>query len=184
MLVRKFALHGFLTGVFVIGSSIYALGAQSVSPATQKAPAATSSPANSSASVSNPEILGKPTRYTPVHFPRRASMYYQNVWGVDSLSVRAMESGKLIRFTYKVLSPGKAGPLNDKKFEPKLIAPAAHVELVIPSLEKVGQLRQSNTPEAGRLYWMAFSNPRLSVKRGDRVNIVIGQFHADGLLVE
>jgi hypothetical protein len=31
---------------------------------------------------------------------------------------------------------------------------------------------------------MAFSNPRRTVKRGDRVNVVIGQFHADGLLVE
>jgi hypothetical protein len=31
---------------------------------------------------------------------------------------------------------------------------------------------------------MAFSNPRRTVKPGDRVNVVIGRFHADGLVVE
>ena len=124
------------------------------------------------------------SRYHPDRFAGRAGKYYPLVWGVDSLSVKAVESGKLIRFSYEVLDPAKADPLSDRRFEPKLISPAAGVELVIPSLEKVGKLRQSNTPEAGRSYWMAFSNPRLTVKRGDHVNVVIGQFHADGLVVE
>jgi hypothetical protein len=31
---------------------------------------------------------------------------------------------------------------------------------------------------------MAFSNKGRLVKRGDSVNIVIGQFHADGLVVD
>jgi hypothetical protein len=61
---------------------------------------------------------------------------------------------------------------------------AVSAVLVIPSLEKVGQLRQSSTPIAGKNFWMAFSNPRLTVKPGDRVNIVIGPFHAEGLVVE
>jgi hypothetical protein len=56
--------------------------------------------------------------------------------------------------------------------------------LVVPSLEKVGQLRQSGTPEAGRTYWMAFSNKGRLVKRGDRVNVVIGQFRAQGLVAD
>jgi hypothetical protein len=177
MSARKFRLDCSVgvvrTGVLIIGLAISELGAQSASFASQSASAKTLS-----------RTPGKPTWYAPSHFPRRAAMYYQDVWGVDSLSVRAVEAGKLIRFSYQILNPGKASPLNDKKFEPKLIAPASRVELIVPSLEKVGQLRQSNTPEGGRLYWMAFSNPRLTVKRGDRVNVVIGPFHADGLLVE
>jgi hypothetical protein len=122
--------------------------------------------------------------YQPDPFAGRAGRYYTLVWGVGSLSVKAVESGELIRFSYEVLDPAKATALNDKKLEPKLIAPDARAILVIPSLEKVGQLRQSSTPEAGKSYWMAFSNPRRTVKRGDRVNVVIGQFHAEGLLVE
>ena len=124
------------------------------------------------------------SRYTPNHFPKRAAMYYQNVWGIDSLKIRSAESGELIRFNYRVIDAAKAKQLNDKKSEPSLIAPRAGVSLVVPSLEKVGQLRQSGTPEEGKVYWMAFSNPRRSVKPGDRVNVVIGHFHADGLIVE
>jgi hypothetical protein len=62
--------------------------------------------------------------------------------------------------------------------------PDAGIRLSVPSLEKVGQLRQSSTPEEGKFYWMAFSNPGRRVKCGDRVDVVIGQFHADGLMVE
>lgn len=124
------------------------------------------------------------SHYEASHFPKRAAMYYQSVWGVDQLSVKAAESGQLIRFSYRILNPVKARDFNDIKVEASLIAPTKHVKLIVPSLEKVGFLRQRNTPEAGKRYWMAFSNPRLSVKRGDRVNVVIGQFHADGLVVE
>jgi hypothetical protein len=137
-------------------------------------PAATSSPAPPSSA----------THYHPNHFPKKAGEYYDLIWGVDTLSVKAVESGELIRFTYRVLNPEKARVLNDKKIEAFLDSPKANARLVIPSLEKVGQLRQVNTPEAGRLYWMAFSNPRRTVKRGDHVSVVIGQFHADGLVVE
>ena len=123
-------------------------------------------------------------RSQPDRFAGRAARYYALIWGVDELKVKAAESGELVRFSYRVLDPAKAKVLNDKKFEPALIFPDGRIKLVIPSLEKVGQLRQSNTPEAGRSYWMAFSNPRKEVKRGDRVNVVIGHFHADGLLVD
>ena len=135
-------------------------------------------------SADHPGNTGGPTRYHPNRVSKRAGEYYGLIWGVDSLSVRAVESGALIRFTFRVLDPEKAKVLNDKKVEAFLDSPAKNVRLSVPSLEKVGQLRQSTSEEAGRLYWMAFSNPRRTIKRGDRVNVVIGKFHADGLIVE
>jgi hypothetical protein len=111
-------------------------------------------------------------------------MYYGAIWGVDSLSVKSTESGEIIRFKYRVLDADKAKVLSDKNLEPALIDPAARVKLVVPSLEKIGQLRQSSTPEVGRVYWMAFSNPRRSVKPGDHVDVTIGHFRANGLVVE
>ena len=42
-----------------------------------------------------------------------------------------------------------------------------------PSDATSGQLWQSSTPEAGKSYWMAFSNKGRMVKRGERVNVVI-----------
>jgi hypothetical protein len=111
-------------------------------------------------------------------------MYYQTVWGVGELRVKSAESGELIRFDYRVLDPAKAAVLNDKKFEPELIDSEAGVKLAVPELEKVGKLRQSSTPKAGMTYWMAFANPTLGVKRGHKVDLVIGSFRANSLVVE
>jgi hypothetical protein len=124
------------------------------------------------------------SRYRPDRFAGRAGTYYRLVWGVDSLGVKWAESGEVIRFSYRVLDAGKARALNDKRAEPSLVDPRAGVSLVVPSMDKIGQLRQSSTPEAGKSYWMAFSNKGRLVKRGDRVSVVIGQFRADGLVVD
>jgi hypothetical protein len=51
-------------------------------------------------------------------------------------------------------------------------------------MENIGQLRQVATPEAGKSYWMAFSNKGRIVKRGDRVDVVIGPFRAENLVVD
>lgn len=122
--------------------------------------------------------------YRPERFAGRAGMYYRLVWGVDGLGVKWAESGEVIRFSYHVLDAQKAKALGDKKFEPSLIDPQAGVKLVVPSLENVGQLRQSAPPENGQSYWMVFSNKGRLVKRGDHVNVVIGAFHADGLVID
>ncbi len=140
--------------------------------------------AQSRAPAGKPPAAAHSIRYRPDPFAGRAGTYYKLVWGVDSLSVKSTESGEIVRFAYQVLDADKAKALNDKKFEPSLIDPQAGVKLVVPALEQVGQLRQSATPEAGKVYWMAFSNKGRRVKRGDRVDVVIGRFHADGLVVE
>jgi hypothetical protein len=156
-----------------------ALFAQSAAPASPK-----TLEAQSPAQTTKPAAAGAPSRYRPSRFAGRAGTYYRLVWGVDSLAVKWTESGEVIRFSYQVLDADKAKQLNDKKSEPSLIDPRAGVQLVVPSLEKVGQLRQSSTPEAGKSYWMAFSNKGRLVKRGDRVSVVIGKFRADGLVVD
>jgi hypothetical protein len=111
-------------------------------------------------------------------------MYYEGVWGVGELRVKVAESGELIRFNYRVLDPQKAAALNDKKVEPALFDAQAGVKLVVPQMEKVGKLRQESTPKPGMTYWMAFSNPTRVVKRGHRVDVVIGSFRANSLVVE
>jgi hypothetical protein len=171
-----------VAGILVGNMLLLPMVAQSTAPAPATA--------SSSAALSPPKtaavhaVAGSPTRYQPDRFAGRAGKYYQLIWGVESLSVKAVESGKLIRFSYRVVDPSKATVFNDKKLDAFLDSPAAHARLVIPTLEKVGQLRQYNNPVEGTSYWMAFSNPRMTVKRGDRVNVVIGQFHAVGLVVE
>lgn len=144
----------------------------------------TGSGGSTKASKSTSTAAASKNHYHPSRFPRRAELHYGLVWGVDSLSVKWAESGEIIRFNYRVLDPDKAKALNDKRAEPSLVAPRAGVKLVVPSMEKIGQLRQSADPEEGKSYWMAFSNKGRLVKRGDRVSVVIGTFQADGLIVD
>jgi len=127
---------------------------------------------------------GVPFRNQPPRIADRARAYYGLVWGVESLSVKAVESGEIIRFSWSVLDAEKAKTLNDKELAPVLIDPEAGVELVVPALEQVGSLRQMSTPVAGKSYWMAFSNSGRKVKPGHHVIVQIGHFHADGLIVE
>lgn len=153
-----------------------AQSAEAQTPATQVSTGAkAAAPAKRSA---------KASRYRPDRFAGRAGSYYRLVWGVDSLAVKWAESGEVIRFTYRVLDAEKAKALNDKKNEPSLIDPQAGVKLVVPAMENVGQLRQSAPPENGKAYWMVFSNKGRLVKRGHHVAVVIGAFHADGLVVD
>ena len=159
-----------------LASCIFVSGARAQGDAPVNQPAGTQTTSPAAAAARQP--------YRPAHFSHRAGLYYEMVWGVDSLSVRWAEQGEVIRFSYRVLDASRAKTLNDKSLEPSLIDPAARVKLVIPELEKVGKLRQTSTPESGRAYWMAFSNKGRKVKRGDRVNVVIGQFQANGLVVE
>src|SRR6201993_2134133 len=139
-------------------------------------------PSTSPAEKSRPAAM--PARNWPHPTPQSARDYYAVLWGVDSLSVKSVESGEIIRFSYRVLDPAKAKILNDKKSEPSLIDPGAGVKLVVPSLEKIGQLRQSSTPIGGKVYWMAFSNQGRHVKPGHHVSVTIGQFRADDLIVQ
>jgi hypothetical protein len=147
----------------------------------QQAPA-DAPPANKGAA--QPAAGTRHSRYQPDRFAGRAAAYYRLVWGVEGLGVKWAESGEVIRFSYRVLDPEKAKILNDKRSEPSLIDPQAGVQLVVPSMEQIGQLRQSGTPEAGKAYWMAFSNKGRLVKRGHHVSVVIGTFRADGLVVD
>jgi hypothetical protein len=140
--------------------------------------------AQSGAPTAQPGATVVHSRYQPNRFPKRAELRYGISWGVDSLSVKSVESGEVIRFAYRVLDAEKAKVLNDKKSEPALTDARAGVSLVIPQLEKVGKLRQTGTPVAGKTYWMAFSNKGRLVKPGDRVSVVIGTFRADGLVVD
>jgi hypothetical protein len=154
-------------------------------PSSKAGPASAGGPsAKKAGAAARAKPAGAPTRYRPDRFAGRAGSYYRLIWGVDSIAVKWAESGEVLRFTYRVLDPVKAQALNDKKNEPSLIDPERGVSLVVPSMENVGQLRQSAPPEGGKAYWMVFSNKGRPVKRGDHVNVVIGAFHANGLVVD
>jgi hypothetical protein len=126
----------------------------------------------------------KTSPYRPVKLTHRAKLYYAGAWGVDRLKVSSTASGNLIRFSYRVTDPDLAKVLADKGATPYLLGQRSRALLQIPVMEKVGPLRQRGSAVAGQEYWMTFSNKGNLVKPGDRVNVMIGSFHADGLVVE
>ena len=166
---------------WVLGLTFLALGSVASTAAESQAGA---QPSQTGQAAAPAKANGAPVRYLPDRMAGRVGAYYKGVWGIDSLSIKWAESGERVRFSWRVLDPAKAALLNDKRIEPSLIDPQAGVSLVVPTMEKVGQMRQGVTPEAGKSYWMAFSNKGRRVKRGDRVNVVIGGFHAEYLVVE
>lgn len=79
----------------------------------------------------------------------RATMIYDRDWGVDKLRLRIAASGSAIAFSYRVLDPNKAQALNDPKATPALIDRKTSSTLEVPTMEKVGKLRQVAAPAKG-----------------------------------
>jgi len=117
----------------------------------------------------------------PYH-PRQKSLMKRE-WGVEPIFVRQTAAGYMLEFRYKVLDPKKAQPLFERRTKPVLTHVETGSKFVVPTPAKTGALRNSNTPRAGHVYWMYFANPGKLVKPGEHVNIEIGRFRANGLIV-
>jgi hypothetical protein len=166
--MRRLSIPAKLVASTALGVCVAALTGQAAAqdPAPPSGPALRSSP------------------YVPVKVPQNAKNYYQMMRGIDHLSVRRTASGNLLRFSYRVTDPAMAKLLGDKSTMPYLYGQTSHALLEVPVMDTVGQLRQTGPLEIGQAYWMVFSNKGNLIRTGDRVNVLIGAFHIDGLVVE
>ena len=103
-------------------------------------------------------------------------------WGVEVVALRLTGANYMLDFRYKVLDSDKAATLFERANKPVLIHHESGARLEVPRPAKTGPLRPTNPPEAGRIYFMFFSNPGV-VQPGDEVTVKIGDFEAD-LVVE
>jgi len=126
-----------------------------------------------------------PTVIEPIPAPRhpREKTYMKRKWGVEILFLRETAAGYMLEFRYKVLDPLKAAPLFVRKTKPVLTHVRSGRQLTVPVPAKTGALRNSDTPLADHTYWMFFANPNKLVKPGDLVNLQIGDFAVEGLVV-
>ncbi len=114
----------------------------------------------------------------------RHGLYFKRNWGVDVVGVRRVSSGVMLRFDYRVVDPERAAALTNRQTRPFLIDEATGTALAIPAMENVGELRQVARLQRNRTYFMIFGNPGGLVKRGSRVTLVVGNFRAEGLVVD
>jgi hypothetical protein len=163
--------------VLSIASGVCIAAAMLEPAAAQQGPAAAARKADGPASL-------RASPYMPVKVPQHAKSYYQAMRGIENLSVRRTASGNLLRFSYRVTDPAVAKLLGDKNTMPYLYGQTSHALLEVPVMDRIGQLRQTGLLQTGQEYWMVFSNKGNLIKAGDRVNVLIGAFHIDGLVVE
>jgi hypothetical protein len=173
---KEMLLAGLLAGSFLVCAPRAQADAQDARK-SQATPAAATAPAA-------PSTKPPAHRLIDVPYSERAEMYRARRFGVDHLRVRAISSGASLEFRYRVVDPDRAQLLTDRRAKPLMIDQATGYKLEVPTMEKIGELRQTATPEQGREYWMVFANRGKLVKPGQRVDVKIGSFHAEGLTVE
>ena len=105
-------------------------------------------------------------------------------WGVEVTSIRMTANDHMIDYRYRVLDADKATDLFKRQIKPRLIHQETGKVLTVPETAKLGPLRNSNTPQEGKIYWMFFGNAGNLVKAGDKVTVVIGEFRVEDLIVE
>ena len=119
----------------------------------------------------------------PAKHPRNNTLMKRQ-WGVEVLYVKQTAAGYMLEFRYKVLDPEKAAPLFERQTKPMLTHVESGSQFVVPTPAKTGALRNSNPPLEGHTYWMFFANPGKLVQPGEHVNIEIGEFKVEGLVVQ
>jgi hypothetical protein len=170
-------------GSVVIGITVAVGAAASVAAAANTA-ASSGAKAKPTTKAVASTAYGKKSHFPGGGMPESARSLYAFKWGVDQLSAKLTESSELVRFTYRVIDPTKAAPLQDHAAAPSMLDERARVALQVPTMEKVGPLRQQMSAQSGKTYWIAFSNKGFPVKTGDQVSVVIGSFRVDGLIVQ
>jgi hypothetical protein len=157
-----------LLGLNLTGTSLAASSSPDV-PSAPLSPPSPQSPPRPKMGLSVPLTKPKPNATAgkaavpPVshHYAglnEKARTFYSSVWGVDKLRASNTSSGNLIRFSYRVLQPKLAAPLGDHANTPEMVGIRSNAVLHIPTMEKLGQLRQMSAAESGKEYWMVFSN--------------------------
>jgi len=104
--------------------------------------------------------------------------------GITVLGIIPTSGGYMLDFRYRVDEPEKSGPMFVRKTIPYLIHDETGSRYMVPAPAKIGPMRQTTRkPEAGRHYFIFFSNPGKVIKSGDHVTVVMGDFRFPHLKV-
>jgi hypothetical protein len=104
-------------------------------------------------------------------------------WGIEITRLHITANGYMVDFRYRVLDAKKAQELFSRQNKPYLIDQASGKVVAVPSIGKVGPLRNSNMPKEGKIYWMFFDNLAGLIKSGSKVTVVIGDFRVEDIVV-
>jgi len=104
-------------------------------------------------------------------------------WGVEIVNLRTTAEGYMLDFRYRVIDPDKSMTLLDRKTKPYLIDPRNGAKIPVVT-SRFGSMRSTTTrPIANRIYTVLFVNPGKSIKKGDKLTVVMGDFKAENVAV-
>jgi hypothetical protein len=108
----------------------------------------------------------------------------EDKWGVKIVAARLSAADIMIDVRYQIVDPEKAKPLFARKIKPYAIIEKTGAKVGVPQASKVGSLRQRpETVEKDKIYFVFFSNPGRSLKSGDTISVVIGDFKVEHVKV-
>jgi hypothetical protein len=104
-------------------------------------------------------------------------------WGIKIEVIRTTAEGFMLDFRYRIVNSEKSKMLFQPGITPFLVDQKNGIKISMQN-SRLGPMRQTTTnPQVNRIYTIIFSNPNRSVKKGDKVTIVMGDFKAENLLV-
>jgi hypothetical protein len=177
---------GNLRSLLAAGVSAAALLAIGCSRPAAASPAAELSPVGRTVDVRTDRstVAAAPVVSRPARESARALSPAEERWGIEVLGATASGAGYMLDLRYRVLDPAKAAPLLVRDVPTRLVDEATGAVHLVPSPPTVGPLRQTTRrPEAGRIYFELFANPGGTVRPGDRVTFVLGDFTLEHVAV-
>ncbi len=116
--------------------------------------------------------------------PAEAKVDLEKQWGIRPVMLLLSSGGYMLDFRYHVTDADKAAPLFSRQIKPYLIDEASGAKFFVPETPKVGALRQTRRPVAGKNYFIIFGNPAKYVKRGSKVTVMLGDAKIEHLVVQ
>jgi hypothetical protein len=106
-------------------------------------------------------------------------------WGIEIVKLKITAAGHILDLRYRVIDPVKSFPVFDTKIKPVLLDELSGRDLSIYTAPRIGGMRQkARRPEAGRVYFILFSNPGDLVKEGNKVTLKIEDVKVEHIPVE
>ena len=112
-------------------------------------------------------------------------MSMEEKFGIKVESISLTSAGYMLDFRYRVIDPNRSIPVFSRAYKPYIVDKASGAKFIVPSPAKVGPMRQTTLrPDPDKVYFMFFVNPGKFIKSGSKVDVVIGDFVAEDIVVK
>jgi hypothetical protein len=130
-------------------------------------------------------VQGEEEAMTGKEYTNDGASTLRDTWGIEIVRLRLTAAGHIVDLRYRVIDPVKSFPIFDAKIKPVLMDEQSGRDLSIYTAPRIGGMRQkTRKPEAGRVYFILFSNPGGLMKSGSKVTLKIENLKVEHIRIE